>query len=257
MAKTTTLHYQPASLFNAKLAPTLRTAIKGVIWYQGESNTGRHQEYETLFPDLIRDWRVQYNQGDFPFIYVQLANFMAAKAEPSESDWAATREAQRKTLSVKNTAMVVASDVGEWNDIHPLNKQAVGERLALAAQKLAYGNKKLVASGPNAVAVKKVKDGLLVSFDKNGGKLTFKNSDTFKNSHTLKEGDKLRHIAIAGADKKYVWANAKIQGKQLLVWSEKVTDPVSVRYAWADNPEGANLYNANDLPASSFELSLK
>jgi sialate O-acetylesterase len=245
MAKTTTLHYQPASLFNAKLAPTLRTAIKGVIWYQGESNTSRYQEYETLMPDLIHDWRKQYGQGDFPFIYVQLANFMAAKAEPGESDWAATREAQRKTLSVKNTAMVVASDIGEWNDIHPLNKQAVGERLALAAQKLAYGNKKLVASGPNAVAVKKTKEGLLVSFDKNGGKLS------------IKDGNVLRHIAIAGADKKYVWANAKIQGNQLLVSSDKVTDPVSVRYAWADNPEGANLYNTDGLPASPFEVSLK
>lgn len=245
MAKMTALHYQPASLFNAKLAPTLRTAIKGVIWYQGESNTGRNKEYETLFPDLIRDWRAQYQQGDFPFIYVQLANYMVAKAEPSESDWAATREAQRKTLRVNNTAMVVASDVGEWNDIHPLNKQTVGERLALAAQKLAYGEKKIIASGPNARAIKKVKGGLLVSFDNNGGKLVFKGSDN------------LRHIAIAGADKKYVWASANIQGKQLLVWSEKVTNPVSVRYAWADNPEGANLYNADGLPASPFELSIQ
>lgn len=245
MAKTTTLHYQPASLFNAKLAPTLHAGIKGVIWYQGESNTTRYKEYETLFPDLIRDWRAQYNQGDFPFLFVQLANFMAAKPEPSESEWAATREAQRKTLSVKNTALVVTTDVGEWNDIHPLNKQAVGERLALAAQKLAYGNKKVVASGPNAVSAKKTKEGLLITFDKNGGKLTFK------------DGEVLRHIAIAGEDKKYVWANAKIQGNKLLVWSDKVADPVSVRYGWADNPEGANLYNTDGLPASPFELSLK
>lgn len=244
MEKTTTLHYQPAALFNAKLAPTLRTGIKGVIWYQGESNTTRAKEYETLFADLITDWRAQYKQGDFPFLFVQLANFMTAKAEPSESEWAATREAQRKTLAVKNTAMVVATDVGEWNDIHPLNKQAVGERLALAAQKLAYGNKKLVASGPNAVAVKREHNGLLVSFDKAGGDLVF-----------AKDGV-LHHIAIAGADKKYVWANAKIQGKKLLVWSDKVPEPVSVRYAWADNPEGANLYNSAGLPASPFEVSL-
>jgi sialate O-acetylesterase len=245
MAKTTTLHYQPASLFNAKLAPTLRTAIKGVIWYQGESNTGRYKEYETLFPDLIRDWRAQYNQGDFPFIYVQLANFMAAKAEPSESDWAATREAQRKTLSVKNTAMVVASDIGEWNDIHPLNKQAVGERLALAAQKLAYGDKKLIASGPNATTIKREHKSLLIDFDKAGGDLVI-----------TKDGV-LHHIAIAGTDKKYVWAKAKIQGKKLVVWSDDVAEPVSVRYAWADNPEGANLYNKAGLPASPFELSIQ
>lgn len=245
MAKTTTLQYQPASLFNAKLAPTLRTGIKGVIWYQGESNTGRYKEYETLFPDLIGDWRAQYNQGDFPFIYVQLANFMAAHAEPSESNWAATREAQRKTLSVKNTAMVVASDIGEWNDIHPLNKQAVGERLALAAQKLAYGEKKLIASGPNAKTIKREHKSLVIDFDKAGGDLVI-----------TKDGV-LHHIAIAGADKKYVWAKAKVQGKKLVVWNDDVAEPVSVRYAWADNPEGANLYNKAGLPASPFELSIQ
>jgi sialate O-acetylesterase len=245
MAKTTTLHYQPSSLFNAKLAPSLGFGIKGVIWYQGESNTGRAKEYETLFPDLIRDWRAQFNQGDFPFLFVQLANFMATKSEPADSDWAATREAQRKTLSVKNTAMVVAIDAGEWNDIHPLNKQVVGERLALAAQKLAYGDKKVVATGPNAKTLKRDHKGLLVSFDKSASELTI-------------TGDGVLHqIAIAGADHKYVWATAKIQGKNLLVWSEQVPEPVSVRYAWADNPEGANLYNKAGLPASSFELTLK
>lgn len=242
--KTTTIHYQPASLFNAKLAPALQTAFKGVIWYQGESNTGRAKEYETLFPDLIRDWRAQFNQGDFPFLFVQLANFMPTTAQPVESEWAATREAQRKTLSVKNTAMVVTIDAGEWNDIHPLNKQVVGERLALAAQKLAYGDKKMVASGPNAKAIKRDHNALLISFDKNGGELAITNDGV------------LHQIAIAGADKKYVWAQAKIQGKQLRVWSEQVPQPVSVRYAWADNPEGANLYNTAGLPASPFELSI-
>jgi len=245
MAKSTTLHYLPSSLYNAKLAPTLGFGIKGVIWYQGESNTGRSKEYETLFPDLIRDWRKQFNQGDFPFLFVQLANFMASKSEPGESDWAATREAQRKTLALKNTAMAVAIDVGEWNDIHPLNKQAVGERLALAAQKLAYGDKKVVFSGPNASSVKRDNNGLLISFDKSSSDLVFTNDGV------------LHQIAIAGADKKYVWANAKIQGKKLLVWSDQVSDPESVRYAWADNPEGANLYNKAGLPASPFEVSLK
>ncbi|GGY77339.1 9-O-acetylesterase [Cellvibrio zantedeschiae] len=244
MPKTTTLQYQPASLFNAKLAPTLGLAIKGVIWYQGESNTTRAKEYETLMPDLISDWRGQFKQGDFPFIFVQLANFMDAYPEPRESDWAATREAQRKTLSVKNTAMVVASDVGEWNDIHPLNKQAVGERLALAAQRIAYGNKKIVTS-PNAINIKRDKKSLIVGFDKAGGDLEI-----------TKDGV-LHHIAIAGADKKYVWAKAKLQGNKLVVWSDDVAEPVSVRYAWADNPEGANLYNKAGLPASPFELSLQ
>lgn len=241
--QTTTIHYQPASLFNAKLAPALRSGIKGVIWYQGESNTSRAEEYATLFPDLITDWRKQFHQGDFPFLYVQLANFMASKTEPGESDWAKLREAQRQTLKVKNTAMVTAIDAGEWNDIHPLNKQVVGERLALAAGKLAYGDKKAIASAPNAKKLKRTKEGLLVEFD--GGDLI------------VKGGGDVQQIAIAGADKKYVWAKAKIQGKKLLVWSEQVPEPVSVRYAWADNPEGANLYNSAGLPLSPFELSLQ
>ncbi len=245
MTKTTTLHYQPAALFNAKLAPSLGFGIKGVIWYQGESNTTRYKEYETLFADVIRDWRKQFNQGDFPFLFVQLANFMAAKSEPSESDWAATREAQRKALNEKNTAMVVAIDVGEWNDIHPLNKQTVGERLALAAQKLAYGDRKVISSGPNASSVKREGKSLYINFDRDSDDL-------------LITGDGVLHqIAIAGADKKYVWAKAKIQGKKLVVWSDDVADPVSVRYAWADNPQGANLYNKAGLPASPFELSLE
>jgi sialate O-acetylesterase len=242
--KTTTLHYLPASLFNAKLAPTLGFAMKGVIWYQGESNTDRAKEYEGLMSDLISDWRSQFKQGDFPFIYVQLANYMDANAEPAESDWAATREAQRNTLKVKNTAMVVAADVGEWNDIHPLNKQTVGERLALAAERIVYGNKKIIASGPNAVSIKREHKSLIISFDKTGGELAI-----------TKDGV-LHHIAIAGADKKYIWAKAKIQGNKLVVWSDDIADPVSVRYAWADNPEGANLYNKSGLPASPFELSL-
>lgn len=245
MEKTTTLHYQPASLFNAKLAPVLQTAIRGVIWYQGESNTGRAKEYETLFPDLIHDWREQFNQGDFPFLFVQLANFMAAKKEPSESEWAATREAQRKALAIKNTAMAVAIDVGEWNDIHPLNKQAVGERLALAAQRLAYGDRKVIASGPNASRIKREGKNLVVSFDKSPSK------------PVIATGGVLQHIAIAGADKKYVWAESELRGDTLVVWSEHISEPVSVRYAWADNPSGANLYNDVGLPASPFELRLK
>ena len=245
MPKTTTLHYQPASLFNAKLAPTLGFAMKGVIWYQGESNTDRAKEYESLMADLVADWRGQYKQGDFPFIFVQLANFMDAYPEPRESNWAATREAQRKLLNVKNTAMAVAIDVGEWNDIHPLNKQAVGERLALGAQRIAYGNKKVVASGPNANSIKRDNNSLIIGFDKAGGELSI-----------AKDGV-LHHIAIAGADKKYVWAKAKILGNKLVVWSDDIAEPVSVRYAWADNPEGANLYNKAGLPASPFELSLQ
>jgi len=241
----TTLHYQPSSLFNAKLAPVLKQAIKGVIWYQGESNTGRAKEYTTLFPDLIRDWRSQFQRPEMPFLYVQLANYQAAKTEPSESIWAATREAQRSALEAKNTGMAVTIDIGEWNDIHPLNKQVVGERLALMARKVAYGDMQLISSGPNATALERQGQALVVGFDLAGGRL-------------LPPGGGVIHqLAIAGVDKKYFWASGRVEGRQLRVWSEQVKDPVSVRYAWADNPEGANLYNTVGLPASPFELTLK
>ena len=243
--KTTTIHYQPAGLFNAKLAPALHSAIKGVIWYQGESNTDRAAEYARMFPELINDWRKQFHQGNFPFLFVQLPNFMAPSSQPGESDWADLRDAQRSTLRVKNTVMVVAIDVGEWNDIHPLNKQVIGERLSLAAQKLAYGDRKVMASGPIPVALEAKKNGLLVKFSKAGGAPVFKGDD------------KLHRIEIAGADHKYVWAEAKIQGQNIFVWSDQIPNPKSLRYAWADNPEGANLYNAAGLPASPFQLSLK
>ena len=246
--KTTTLHYQPASLFNAKLSPTLRTAIRGVIWYQGESNTETSGEYESLFPALIRDWRNQFRQGEFPFLFVQLANFMEAKKEPSESAWAQTREAQRKALNVVNTGMAVTIDLGEWNDIHPQNKQEVGERLALIARKISYGEHALVAVGPLAYRVELQSHGLLLHFTDDTGAAPA--------GRLLIRGAALSQIAIAGADHQFHWASARITGRSLLVWSEQVPEPLTVRYAWADNPAGANLYNAAGLPASPFELSV-
>ncbi len=244
MQPSTTMHYQPTTLFNAKLAPALPLNIKGAIWFQGESNVGRWQEYEDLFSGMIVDWRKHFNQGNFPFLFVQLANFLEPKSEPGESDWAQLREAQRKTLDVPKTAMAVAIDVGEWNDIHPLNKEAVGERLALAARKLAYGEKKLLALSPLAKSVKRKGNTLVVRFDHAGKSLKV-------------DGDVLQEIAIAGKDKVFVWAKAEIKGDQLIVWSDDIADPVWVRYAWADNPANANLYNSADLPASPFQLSIK
>ncbi|MET3121298.1 sialate O-acetylesterase [Oxalobacteraceae bacterium GrIS 2.11] len=243
LPETTTLHYQPETQFNAKLAPVLHTAIRGVIWYQGESNTGRPKEYATLFPAMIRDWRHQFGQGDFPFLYVQLANFMEAHEEPTESNWAQTRQAQREALAVKNTGMAVAIDVGEWNDIHPLNKQDVGERLGLLARKISYGEHDLIASGPLAIKLTKRAAGLLVHFEHSASPLLIK-------------GKALTQIAIAGEDHQFHWAEARIIGDALLVWNAQVANPRSVRYAWADNPAGANLFNAAGLPASPFELSL-
>jgi sialate O-acetylesterase len=243
MSKTTTLHYQPASLFNAKLAPALPLQIKGVIWYQGESNVGRASEYQKLMPDLIADWRKQFNQGNFPFLYVQLANFLSVQSQPGESSWAELREAQRKTLLVKNTAMSVAIDLGEWNDIHPLNKKDVGERLALGAMKLAYGKKSIIASGPLVKAARLKSGKIEINFDSAKG--------------LQMRGDKIQYLAIAGADKKFVWTTAKVKGEKLIVDATAIAHPKWIRYAWADNPEGANLYNAAGLPASPFEVEVK
>jgi sialate O-acetylesterase len=236
----TTLHYLPSSLFNAKLAPALPLKIKGVIWYQGESNVDRAAEYHQLMTDLIGDWRKQFQQSDLPFVYAQLANFLPAASQPGESGWAELREAQRKTLAVKNTAMAVAIDAGEWNDIHPLDKQKVGERLAMGALKVAYGKKSLLASGPS---LKKVKA--------KGNKVELTFADVGKGLQAV--GGELKHIALAGADKKFVWAMAEVKGNKLMVWADAVAEPKWVRYAWADNPEGANLYNSAGLPASPFE----
>ncbi len=235
----TFIEWQPLGLYNAMIAPLLNYRIKGVIWYQGESNTGNALEYQKLFPALITDWRQKWNQGDFPFLYVQLANFMEAKDQPSESGWAELRQQQLETLDVPNTAMAVAIDIGEWNDIHPLNKEELGRRLALAAENLAYGEKDILYSGPIYKSMKIDGNKIILSFSSVDGGLVAK-------------GGPLKEFAIAGADKKFVWANAEIDGDKIIVWSDKVTDPVAVRYAWADNPEGANLYNKEALPASPF-----
>ncbi len=151
LAAPTIIRWKPMGLYNAMIAPLLNYSIKGVIWYQGEANantTAKATEYEKLFPALIKDWRQQWKQDDFPFLYVQLANFMEPKDQPSESDWALLREAQLKTLSVPNTGMAVAIDLGEWNDIHPSSKKDVGKRLALAAEKIAYHENNIAYSGP-------------------------------------------------------------------------------------------------------------
>jgi sialate O-acetylesterase len=241
MPPSTTLHYQPTVLYKAKLAPALKTPIKGVIWYQGESNITRAQEYFDLFPRMIRDWRQQFGQGDFPFLFVQLANLNEAQDQPVESDMALLREAQRQTLSEPNTAMAVAIDIGEWNDIHPLDKKSVGDRLALAARQLAYGDKKVIASGPQVKSVQRRGKELVIEFSDTGKGLEIR-------------GDQLYEIAIAGEDKQFVWATAKRDGKhRLRISSPEVSSPVWVRYAWADNPAKANLYNSAGLPASPFE----
>ncbi|AUD03649.1 sialate O-acetylesterase [Spirosoma pollinicola] len=230
---------QPAALYNAMVAPEINYAITGFCWYQGESNAGKPQEYTTLLPALIRDWRRLWKQGELPFLYVQLPGFMEYNYQPAESSWAILREAQLKALSVPNTAMAVAIDLGEWNDIHPYNKKDVGERLALAALKTAY-HENLVYSGPTYQSARIDGNKIVVSFTNVGSGLI------------ASDGDDLGEFAIAGPDKKFVWAKAKIDGNRLIVWSDEVANPHYVRYAWADNPVNPNLSNKEGLPASPF-----
>ncbi|PWG81340.1 sialate O-acetylesterase [Pararcticibacter amylolyticus] len=231
---------QPASLFNAMIAPFTSYAVKGVLWYQGESNTGNAQEYGKLLPALIADWRKQFGRANLPFYYVQLPNFGDAVYLPSESGSAVIREAALKTLSVPNTGMAVTIDLGEWNDIHPDNKKDVGERLALIARHFLYGEKDLVFSGPLYQSSRIEGNKIIVSFLHTGGGLI------------SIDGEPLSQFAIAGADRKFVWANARITGDKVEVWSDEVPQPEFVRYAWADNPVGPNLYNVEKLPASPF-----
>lgn len=229
-------------MYNAMIAPLVPYAIRGVIWYQGESNADRAYQYRTLFPLLIRDWRERWNQGEFPFLFVQLAGFGAYQAtpkEPKDNAWAELREAQAMTLSVPKTAMATAIDIGDTKDIHPRNKQDVGKRLALAARKIAYGEN-VVHSGPQFESVK-IKDGkAYVSFQNVGGGLVVK-----------PEGAAPQGFAIAGADKKFVWADAKVEGDMVVVWSDAVKEPVAVRYGWAADPV-LSLYNEEGLPALPF-----
>jgi len=230
---------QPAGLYNAMIAPLINYSIKGFLWYQGEANTGRADEYAKLQPAQVIDWRNKWKQGDLPFLYVQLPGFMDYNYLPSESQWAALRESQLKSLSVPNTAMAVAIDLGEWNDIHPDNKKDVGERLALAAEKIAYGEN-LVYSGPIYQSSKIEDNKIIISFNHVGSGLI------------TNDGEEPGEFAIAGADKKFVWAKAKIGGDKIIVWNDDIKNPVYVRYAWSDNPVNPNLYNKEGLPASPF-----
>ena len=230
--------WMPSYIFNAMIAPILSYSIKGVIWYQGEANADHAFQYRTLFPALINDWREQWKQGNFPFLFVQLANFKPNFNSPVESDWAELREAQLKTLTLPNTGMAVIIDIGDAENIHPKNKYDVGKRLALAAEKIAYGEN-IVYSGPIYDTMK---------IEGNKIRITFKD---FGTKLVARKGD-LLEFSIAGTNKKFVWAKAKIDGKSVLVWNDNIQNPVAVRYAWADNPAKANLYNKEGLPASPF-----
>lgn len=226
----------PSVLYNAMIAPLVPFAIRGAIWYQGESNAGRAYQYRTLFPLMIRNWRGAWG-NQFPFYFVQLANWHAHKAEPDDSDWAELREAQLMTLREPQTGMAVIIDVGDEVELHPRNKLDVGRRLAAWALANTYGQK-VVASGP-----------LFDRFTVEGDKVWIK----FKYAAGLKtsDGDPVKGFAIAGEDHRFVWADARIEGDTVVVSSSQVAKPVAVRYGWADNPI-VNLYNRAGLPASPF-----
>lgn len=230
-------------LFNGMIAPLQPFPIKGTIWYQGESNASRAYQYRKLFPAMIADWRRGWGQGDFPFLYVQLANYVAEKtkpdhpSEPEDSTWAELREAQTKALSMPKTGMVVTIDIGEARDIHPKNKQDVGRRLALSALRVAYGQD-VVANGPEFKSIKISGHDAVIEFQHVGGGL-------------VAHGDQLKGFAIAGADKRFVWATARIDGNKVIVSAPELKEPVAVRYAWGDNPD-CNLFNQAGLPAGPF-----
>lgn len=236
------IQWKPMGLYNAMIHPLFNYPIKGMLWYQGESNVGKPNEYFALMNELIHNWRAGWNNAELPFYFVQLANFLEAKEMPVESNWAALRQQQLDMLKIPNTGMAVTIDIGEWNDIHPLNKKDVGERLALHALKNQYAKKDIIISGPLVKKHKVSKNKVTLEFDfvQNG----------------IKKVDALKYFELASDDKKFVKATAVIKGKSIVLQSDQITAPKYVRYAWADNPEDVNFFNMEGLPASPFELKL-
>lgn len=228
----------PTAFYNAMIAPFTRYTLSGFIWYQGEGNAGAAKQHDTLFPAMIEAWRGLWGDRNLPFYFVQLASFKARATQPSEGGWARLRESQLKTLALHNTGMAVAIDIGDAGNIHPTNKQDVGKRLARWAMRDCYGDKNIAVSGPLYAGHTVKGDKIRIRFTQLGGGLTAK-------------GGVLKGFAIAAADKKFVWAQAVVEGDCVVVWAEGLREPLYVRYAWADNPE-CTLYNAAGLPASPF-----
>jgi sialate O-acetylesterase len=229
----------PAGLYHGRICPLASYALRGVIWYQGESNAGRAHEYRDLMKALIYDWRAAWRQPQLDFYQVQLANFMERSERPRDSQWAELREAQAAAArETPGCGLAVIIDVGEANDIHPRNKQDVGKRLALQALHTTY-NRDIVCAGPTFRTVAFNGNEATIAFDNIGGGLV------------TRDNEPLVGFAIAGADRKFVWAQARIDGDTVLVWNDAIGTPVAVRYAWGDNP-ACNLYNREGLPAMPF-----
>ena len=244
----------PANLFNAMISPLIPLSIKGVIWYQGEFNSGGSaKEYATLFSRMITDWREKWGIGDFPFVYVQLPNFEPVDQEPSVegNGWRWVREGQLKALSLPNTAMAVTIDVGDPFDLHPVDKYDVGHRLALVARKLAYGEK-VVGMGPLYKKMSVKGNKIILEFTNQGKKLMIGTSPYIPEGEQARpKPTKLTGFGIAGTDRKFVWADAVIEGNKVIVSSPEVAEPVAVRYGFSNSPR-CNLYNEEGLPASPF-----
>ncbi|MBI4977802.1 MAG: sialate O-acetylesterase [Spirochaetes bacterium] len=236
-----------SGLYNAMIAPLREYTIKGAIWYQGESDSGRPIVYRTFFPAMIEQWRSEWAPGPFYFFFVQLAGYMTVNEKPEDPNWAYLREAQTMTLSLPNTGMALAIDGGLEKNIHPPYKELVGGRLAAVALKSVYG-KNIVASGPMFKAVKFDGAKAIVTFDNIGGGLVAK--EVTLDTRTLPAGI-LKGFAVCGEDKKFKWADAEIKSNTVTVTSAEVPNPVAIRYAWANFPL-ANLYNKEDFPAVPF-----
>jgi sialate O-acetylesterase len=230
----------PSLRYNAMIAPLVHYPVKGAIWYQGESNAGNAYRYRSLLPAMITDWRNAWKQADMPFYFVRLANFTAPAEQPGESNWAELRESQHLTLQTPGTGEAVAIDIGDAADSHPKNKQDVGYRLALNALAKTYG-KSVEYSGPEYRNMKIDGNRIILTFDHTAKGLVIRNKYGY-----------LQGFAIAGADKKFVWAKARIEGNTVVVSSDEIKSPVAVRYAWGNNPDDANLYSTEGLPASPF-----
>lgn len=234
----------PTGMYNSMISPLRRLSFKGVLWYQGETNAGRPHEYEALLTALVNDWRRKLDDKDLPFFIMQLPGFMRSHSQPVESGWAGMREAQRQAvLKLPRTALTVNIDLGEWNDIHPLNKKEVARRTALAVKKMVYGHKDIVSCGPRVTGMTVEGDKVILSFE--------------PGTDNLLPVEKLKGFAIAGEDGQFKWAEAAVEGNKVVLRNADTPHPVKVRYAWDDNPEYANLKNKDGLPASPFQLSLK
>ena len=242
LASQTFIRWKPGGLYNKMIAPLFNYRIKGALWYQGESNTNNPVGYSKAFTAMIQNWRNQWNQGDFPFLYVQLANYLEESQLPVESNWARLRQEQLNTLGIPNTGMAVAIDLGEWNDVHPLNKSDLGKRLGLLARKMVYHENKIYARSPTPKKTIFKRKKVIISFNNVGNGLVSKN------------GENLKCFSISKNGTDFSWANAKIKGKKVIIWHHSIAGPKVVRYAWANNPVKANLFTVDGLPASPFEV---